>query len=259
MKQFFTVGEAAKLVGMTAETLRHYDRIGLVTPHEADRWTGYRHYTEEELVKLAAVRALKCMDLPLKEIKRVLLLNDVEEIAAFLRAAEEKADEKMQELLAAKEKIGRARAFYEGKLSARAEGPVVKALPERKILLLTEPLEPTVETLFDYHRHFLAQLGEKKDAFAFEDAAGVYEQGGKRRMFAVCTRFAPDENLKSLPAGEYLSMTCSQETLEGTRERVLSEVGKNGKQAEFLVEMVVLTGILNWNYEVQVPLAGGKA
>ena len=120
-------------------------------------------------------------------------------------------------------------------------------------------MEPTVETLFDYHRHFFAQLGVKKDEFAFEDAAGVYERGGKRRMFAVCMRFAPDENLKSLPAGEYLSMTCSQETLEGTRERLLSEAGEGGKQAGFLVEMVVPTGILNWNYEVQVPLSGGKA
>ena len=54
-------------------------------------------------------------------------------------------------------------------------------------------------------------------------------------------------------------MTCSQETLEGTRERLLSEAGEGGKQAGFLVEMVVLTGILNWNYEVQVPLSGGKA
>lgn len=255
MKQFFTVGEAAKLVGMTAETLRHYDRIGLVCPHEADRWTGYRRYTEEELVKLAAVRALKCMDLPLKEIRRVLSLGNVEEIAAFLRTAERRADEKMDELRSAKEKMARARAFYEGKLSARAEGPVVKVLPARTILLLKAPLEPTVGTLFDYHRHFFAQLGEKKNAFSFEDAAGVYECGGERRMFAVCTRFAPDEDLATLPAGEYLSMVCSEETREETRERLLSEADGAG----FLVEMVMLTGILQWNYEVQVPLLDAKA
>ena len=43
MKKFFTIGEAAKLVGMTAETLRHYDRIGLVSPHKTDEWTKYRY------------------------------------------------------------------------------------------------------------------------------------------------------------------------------------------------------------------------
>ena len=43
MIKFFTIGEAAKLVGMTAETLRHYDRIGLVSPHKTDEWTKYRY------------------------------------------------------------------------------------------------------------------------------------------------------------------------------------------------------------------------
>lgn len=74
-------------------------------------------------------------------------------------------------------------------------------------------------------------------------------------MFAVCTRFAPDEDLATLPAGEYLSMVCSEETREETRERLLSEADGAG----FLVEMVMLTGILQWNYEVQVPLSDAKA
>ena len=31
MKEYYSVGKAAKIVGMTPETLRHYDRIGLAT------------------------------------------------------------------------------------------------------------------------------------------------------------------------------------------------------------------------------------
>lgn len=62
MKKIFSVGEAAKLAGMTAETLRHYDRIGLVSPHKKDEWTRYRYYTEDEIVRLHTVHALRCMD-----------------------------------------------------------------------------------------------------------------------------------------------------------------------------------------------------
>lgn len=32
MKKYFSVGEAAKAAHTTSETLRHYDRIGLVKP-----------------------------------------------------------------------------------------------------------------------------------------------------------------------------------------------------------------------------------
>lgn len=42
MKDFFSVSQTAKIVDMTAETLRHYDRIGLVKPCKVDEWTGYR-------------------------------------------------------------------------------------------------------------------------------------------------------------------------------------------------------------------------
>ena len=45
MKQYFSVGEAAKAAGTTSETLRHYDRIGLVKPSKKDEWTNYRYYT----------------------------------------------------------------------------------------------------------------------------------------------------------------------------------------------------------------------
>ncbi|MFQ9792440.1 MAG: MerR family DNA-binding transcriptional regulator [Acutalibacteraceae bacterium] len=32
MESYFSISEAAKIVGLTSETLRHYDRIDLVKP-----------------------------------------------------------------------------------------------------------------------------------------------------------------------------------------------------------------------------------
>ena len=63
MKKYFSVGEAAKVVHTTSETLRHYDRIGLVKPSKKDEWTKYRYYTEQDIVRLNTVRALQLMDL----------------------------------------------------------------------------------------------------------------------------------------------------------------------------------------------------
>ena len=64
MKHYFSIGEAAKAVQTTTETLRHYDRIGLVKPSKKDEWTNYRYYTEQDLVRLNTVRALQLMELP---------------------------------------------------------------------------------------------------------------------------------------------------------------------------------------------------
>ena len=94
-KIYFSIGDAAKQVHMTSETLRHYDRIGLVKPSRVDEHTKYRYYNAEDIVRLNTVHALQQMDLPLQEIKRVLEYDDLEKILAFLEQAERKAEEKI--------------------------------------------------------------------------------------------------------------------------------------------------------------------
>ena len=84
LKNYFSIREAAKAVHTTTETLRHYDRIGLVKPSKKDEWTNYRYYTEQDIVRLNTVRALQLMDLPLQEIKKVLKYDNLENIVNFL-------------------------------------------------------------------------------------------------------------------------------------------------------------------------------
>lgn len=158
MKKFFSIGEAAKAVHTTSETLRHYDRIGLVKPSATNKSTKYRYYTQQDLVRLNTVRALQLMDLPLHEIKEVLEYDDLEKVVEFLDRAEKKADEKLKALQYSKSKIQLAKADYERKLREQQKlkfsGAFLKDLPER-IILLSDTLEvPTLDNLWSYLSHF---------------------------------------------------------------------------------------------------------
>ena len=66
----------------------------------------------------------------------------------------------MKELTDAKCKIQRARQFYDGKRTnqAQRESAFVQTFPERVILLSDRLTEPTLDNLWDYHRHFYAQV-----------------------------------------------------------------------------------------------------
>lgn len=261
MKKFFSVGEAAKAVGMTAETLRHYDRIGLVSPCRTDEWTGYRYYSEQELARLKIVRALKSLDLPLEEIGRMLASADLGETVRFLREAERSADEKIAELNEMKERIARARRFYEGKSSeVRREGFYTQHLAQRTILLSDRPIAPTVADLLNYQRHFFAQVGEARDAFAFADVAGIYRTDKKQRMFAVCTRYAPRQDLRILPEGTYLCADCTQQEREDALHALLAEVkGRGFPPPPFTVSIIVLAGVAQWGYRLELPLGAKPA
>ena len=174
MEEYFSVGEAAKIVHTTSETLRHYDRIGLVKPSRKDEWTKYRYYTEQDIVRLNTVRALQLMDLPLQEIKKVLEYDNLEEIIDFLTQAEKKADEKIAALQYGKQKIGLAKADYERKLQRQQNlsGIFCKDFPER-VILLSDTLEvPTLDNLWNYLSHFYDKVTPAlKEQFCFEDLA----------------------------------------------------------------------------------------
>lgn len=256
MKKYFSVGEAAKAVNTTSETLRHYDRIGLVKPSKKDEWTNYRYYTEQDIVRLNTVRALQLMDLSLQEIKKVLEYDDLEKIIDFLAQAEKKADEKIAALQYSKSKIELAKADYERKLQRQQKfnSVFLKDYPER-VILLSDTLEaPTLDNLWNYLSHFYDKVTPAlKEQFFFEDLAGIYTENGITRLFAVCIRYVNIDGLKILPKGKYLCANCTEENKEQMLHKLIHIAQTEyGVEPTFTVQLIVVSGILQWNYEVQV-------
>ena len=258
MEKFFSISKTAETAGMTAETLRYYDRIGLVTPSKTDKNTGYRYYSQAEIVRLNTIKALRSMDLSLSEIRNILEYDDLKKIAEALKQTEAKADKKIAELRDAKNKIRRARNFYESKLygNAFSDNIFLKEFPRRVILLSDKLSAPTVDNLWNYHRHFYGRLPQEiRDEFAFDDLAGIYECGGTARMFALCNSFVQTDGIRILPQGKYLCADCTEENREEIL-RLLTTKAKHeyGASPRFSVQIIVLSGILQWNYQAQVPV-----
>lgn len=258
MDKLYTVSEAAQLVGMTSETLRHYDRIGLVKPGQRDTWTGYRYYTKQEIVRLNTIQALRYMDLSLREIKELLAMDDLEQIVSFLQQAEQQADEKIAKLQYAKAKMALARADYEKKRQGQPREQEVfrQTIPERVILLSDTMEYPTLDKLWLYHEHFYQQLDtDRRGAYTFEDLAGIYTAGDVSRLFAVCRQYPDRDGLTILPAGMYLCANCTQETRESVWRQLIEAVREEtGLEPSFTIQLVVVSGILQWHYQIQVPL-----
>jgi len=71
MKDQFLIKEFAGLTGTTVRTLHHYDQLGLLRP-SGRRPNGYRVYTQDDLLRLEQIIALKFLGLPLRQIGRIL-------------------------------------------------------------------------------------------------------------------------------------------------------------------------------------------
>ena len=67
----FTVGQLAKLTGLTVRALHHYHAIGLLEPSQRSE-SGYRLYTQADIVRLYRIQALQRLNLSLNEVAAVL-------------------------------------------------------------------------------------------------------------------------------------------------------------------------------------------
>jgi MerR family transcriptional regulator/heat shock protein HspR len=70
----FVISVAAELTGLHAQTLRQYDRLGLVSPGRTQG--GGRRYSLRDISQLREVQRLSAMGIGLEGVRRILELED---------------------------------------------------------------------------------------------------------------------------------------------------------------------------------------
>lgn len=107
----------AKLRGVTTETLRHYDRIGLLVPELKDKENGYRYYSLRQIEYFDTIIDLKNLGLPLNEIKNFMENRNLDKSLKILTGKEKELSNEInkmnQLLLQIQQKIAYIEASYE--------------------------------------------------------------------------------------------------------------------------------------------------
>ncbi|MFG2051284.1 MerR family transcriptional regulator [Micromonospora sp. NPDC048935] len=92
----YTVGQVAKIAGVTVRTLHHYDEIGLLSPSGRTS-AGYRRYDDADLQRLQLVLYYRELGFPLEEITAIID-DPAADPAAHLRRQHELLTERMKRL-----------------------------------------------------------------------------------------------------------------------------------------------------------------
>ncbi len=69
------IGEISKATGIPVETIRYYEKIGLVPEPEREA-SGYRHYRQSHLDRLLFIRRCRNLDMAQDEIRELIRLAD---------------------------------------------------------------------------------------------------------------------------------------------------------------------------------------
>lgn len=102
MKEKYTIGETAALLGVSTQTLRYYDKIGLLSPKYTDESNSYRYYCYNQFHYIDKIKYLQGFGLSLDEIKEIIQDGSVDNLLKYLAV---KKQELIQQELDLQEKI----------------------------------------------------------------------------------------------------------------------------------------------------------
>ena len=176
-----TIQGFAKLCGCNTQTLRYYDRIGLMAPAKVDQWTGYRYYEEEQAMMFVKIKTLQQADFSIEEIKGLLGKND----SFLMEALEQKIIEQEQKL----EQIRKIQRSY---------------------LEETMDMQKMVDTIVGF-------VGDRMDNPVLWKELGL-DRENETEITAKVHELLADWLLECRKMGEEVSLTADDKTVSGLKD-----------------------------------------
>jgi MerR family transcriptional regulator, copper efflux regulator len=84
-----SIGTLAKRAGVAIDTVRYYEKTGLLAP-KARLASGYRRYSDLEVSRLRFIRRAQALGFTLKEIRELLALSAQRDVGRVKRSAQAK-------------------------------------------------------------------------------------------------------------------------------------------------------------------------
>lgn len=139
------IGELARLTATPVETIRFYEREGLL-PAAARTASNYRHYGAAQAERLTLIRRCRALDMNLQEIRALLALVDgpgeaCDEVNALLDHHIAHVAQRLGELQALQQELLTLRARCAGQAGVAACG-IVQGLREAEPATARQPGHP---------------------------------------------------------------------------------------------------------------------
>ncbi len=214
MKKLYSIGEVSSLLGISTQTLRYYDKIGVAQPAYVNEKTGYRRYTYDQIHYIDRIRYLQNFGLSLSEIRSALESGSTEDLVRYLAKRKKAIEDEMQALENKKEDISWYIDYYTH-LGRNSFPDIPFKVKEEKRYVLAAPFQEN-EPLYGTAGYRLTQerFKEENAGFAFLrqngyilDFKSLMDCKIKPSHYFIYLKEKPEFEHKfitELPAGEYL-------------------------------------------------------
>lgn len=125
----FSIGETSKLTKISIQTLRHYDKEGLLKPIYVDEETKYRYYSIDQFLQIDFIKRCKSLGFSLEKIKQILYEgNNLENILKSIIFQKNIIEKEIENLKNIKSNLNRLEKTLSHAISSLNRSPQIEEL-----------------------------------------------------------------------------------------------------------------------------------
>lgn len=159
-----SIGDFARLGGVSVRMLRHYDDIGLLRPAEVDEWTGRRRYEVAQLAVLNRLVTLKNLGFTLRQVGDLARGGiDSGELRGMLRTRRAELERQVQDTRHQVAQVDAQLRLIESEHEMSEQEVVVKQVEPIRVAALCEVVAADA-TFADVVEGLFVRAGEVMDA-----------------------------------------------------------------------------------------------
>lgn len=212
MKNEYTIGEICDLYNIGQDSMRYYEKMGLITPRR--RNNGYRVYTLDEVWKLNIIKDLRKLNFSVKQIKEYLEDRSIQTTKELIEKESNLIKEEIQVLLEIEKRLERKLKFLNCVEELYVHEKIeIKKIEDRKIILIQENISKDEEVDLAL-RKLQSKNDEKIFLFGNKNmGAMISKEGIKKGIYNLYKYvfFLLDKSEQKydriLPAGDYATLT----------------------------------------------------
>lgn len=165
MKNYYKINEIAQLYGISTDSLRYYERLGILHPRRDTN--GYRLYDLKDMYKLTVIRDLRQLDFPMAKIKDYLEAQCVDHTLSMLQQEQQLLEDKMEEIRRRQKLLAERINSLETARRAKPGEIELKTIPARKCVCLNqhitrdEEMDFVIKKLQRAHEDQIKELGNQ--------------------------------------------------------------------------------------------------
>jgi len=247
MKNYFTISEFAKLRDININSLRYYEKVGLLKPAFIDENNGYRYYSAEQVSLLNKIILCIQLGIPLKEMVKFLDKDGNLESQKLLEQGRIVAKQRIQEMQNNLDYIEYSlKNIEDNKELVGRSGVYERYFDERQVMITDNYTEKDIIE----PKSFLSEISnmykyaQKKGMFPILPAGQImriHENGEMHFCFflEVLNCDKKEEKIHTIPAGTY---PCVQVELEPNFDflKVIEECWSRESAKTIIINNVML-------------------